>query len=77
MDVLTDRRDARIVPKRDARALADAIVDLMDDPAERARLAAAARVTARAYDITAFVRKMEQLYVQLCNGSRRDLSFLT
>ena len=52
------------------RALADAIVDLMDRPDERARLAAAARVTAQRYDITAFVRKMEQLYVLLCDGSR-------
>ena len=76
LDVLTDRRDARIVPRRDARALADAIVWLMNDPEERARLAAAARVTAERYDIAAFVKKMEQLYVRLSNGSRGDLSFL-
>jgi glycosyltransferase involved in cell wall biosynthesis len=88
LDILTDGRDARIVPKRDTRALADAIVDLMDRPEERQRLAAAARVTAQRYDITAFVRKMEQLYVILCDGSRAskpgrrrqplpaDLSFL-
>ena len=38
LDILTDGRDARIVPKRDARALADEIVWLMDGPAERARL---------------------------------------
>ena len=36
LDILTDGRDARIVPKRDARALADAIVDLMERPEERA-----------------------------------------
>ena len=76
LDVLTDRRDARIVPKRDAKALADAIVGLMSDPEERARLAAAARMTAQRYDIAAFVKKMEQLYVRLSNGSRGDLSFL-
>lgn len=76
LDVLTDRRDARIVPKRDAKALADAIVGLMSDPDERARLAAAARTTAQRYDIAAFVKKMEQLYVRLSNGSRGDLSFL-
>ena len=89
LDILTDGRDARIVPKRDARRLADAILNLMGHPEERARLAAAARVTARRYDIAAFVRKMEQLYVLLCDGSREsragrrhkafgaDLSFLT
>lgn len=88
LDILTDGRDARIVPKRDARALADAIVDLMDRPDERARLSAAARVTSQRYDITAFVRKMEQLYVLLLDSSRAtkagrrreplraDLSFL-
>jgi glycosyltransferase involved in cell wall biosynthesis len=88
LDILTDGRDARIVPKRDARALADAILDLMSQPEERARLAAAALVTAERYDIAAFVRKMEQLYVLLCDGSRAskagrrreplaaDLSFL-
>jgi glycosyltransferase involved in cell wall biosynthesis len=88
LDILTDGRDARIVPKRDAAALAAAIVDLMDRPDERARLAASARVTADRYDIGAFVRKMEQLYALLCdetraNGAKRrhellraDLSFL-
>ena len=76
LDVLSDRRDARIVPKRDAQALADAIFELMNQPEERARLAAAARITAARYDIAAFVRKMEQLYVRLGNGSHGDLSFL-
>jgi glycosyltransferase involved in cell wall biosynthesis len=88
VDILTDARDARIVPRRDAGALAGAILDLMNRPDERARLAAAARVTAERYDIAAFVRKMEQLYVLLCDGSRArkagsrsaplvaDLSFL-
>jgi glycosyltransferase involved in cell wall biosynthesis len=76
MDVLTDRHDARIVPKRDTTALADALVELMADPAERTRLAAAARKTAERYDIATFVNKMEQLYVRLSNGSRGDLSFL-
>ena len=76
VDVLEDGRDARIVPKRHAQALADAIVALMNDPQERARLAGGARITAQQYDIGAFVRKMEQLYGRLCNGSRGDLSFL-
>jgi glycosyltransferase involved in cell wall biosynthesis len=87
-DILTDGRDARIVPKRNAGALAAAVIELIDRPEERARLAAAARVTAQRYDIAAFVRKMEQLYVLLCRGShartlrarrdplRADLSFL-
>jgi glycosyltransferase involved in cell wall biosynthesis len=86
MDVLTAGRDAVIVPRRNAAALAEAIVSLIDDPAARARLGAAARETARQYDIGAFVRKMEQLYEVLHRESRArnrrvadelDLSFLT
>jgi glycosyltransferase involved in cell wall biosynthesis len=85
MEVLTPDVDALIVPRRDARALADRIIRLIDAPAERARLGAAARKTAEAYDITAFVRKMEQLYDILHRESRPrrrhvagqvDLSFL-
>ena len=88
LDILSDGVDARIVPARNAAALAEAIVALMERPEERARLAANARVTAQRYDITAFVRKMEQLYVLLCERSRAtgplrrrdplhaDLSFL-
>lgn len=86
MEVLTPDVDALIVPKRDARALADRMIRLMDDPALRDRLGAAARRTAESYDITAFVRKMERLYDILHRdpGARRrrvtsqvDLSFLT
>lgn len=85
LDVLSDGRDARIVPKRNAQALADAIVQLMDHPEERARLSAAARQTSQRYNIAAFVRKMERLYILLHEGSRgsrrrgalqADLSFL-
>jgi glycosyltransferase involved in cell wall biosynthesis len=86
LDILRDGRDARIVPKRNAKALADQIIALMDAPDERARLSANARVTGADYDIGAFVRKMERLYVLLHDVSRRthrkgileqDLSFLT
>jgi glycosyltransferase involved in cell wall biosynthesis len=86
LDILRDGHDARIVPKRDARALADQIVALMDAPEERARLSANARVTGLDYDISTFVRKMERLYVILHEVSRRthrrgvleqDLSFLS
>jgi glycosyltransferase involved in cell wall biosynthesis len=84
-DVLTADRDALIVPRRDAPALADRIIRLIDRPDERARLAAAATETGRDYDIGAFVRKMERLYGILHEVSRptrrrgvleADLSFL-
>jgi glycosyltransferase involved in cell wall biosynthesis len=85
LDVLTHDRDAIIVPKRDAPALARGIVQLIDDPALRARLGREARHTSQQYDITAFVRKMERLYEILHRVSRptgrrgvlqEELSFL-
>jgi glycosyltransferase involved in cell wall biosynthesis len=86
LDVLQHDRDARIVPKRNAEALARAIVWMMDHPEERRRLGDGAKITGRTYDIAAFVRKMEQLYVLLHETSRatgrktiltHDVSFLT
>ncbi len=79
VDVLAHERDALIVPRRDARALADALVRVIDDADLRTRLSAHARETARQYDITAFVRKMERLYDVLHRESRarhRDVASL-
>ena len=85
-DVLTDGGDALMVPRRDAGALADALVTLARDAGLRQRLAARARLTGAAYDIDLFVRKMEKLYVLLHETSRAtgragvlaaDLGFLT
>ena len=86
LDVLTPDGDALIVPKRNADALAEAILRMMDDAALRSGLGAQARATGRKYDISAFVAKMERLYEILHNVSRptrrrgvlnADLSFLT
>jgi glycosyltransferase involved in cell wall biosynthesis len=86
LDILTDGRDAAIVPKRDAGALARKIIWAIDHPEERTRLAAAARIVGRQYDIDVFVRKMERLYLLLHQAGRAnrrrglpaaDLSFLT
>ncbi len=85
LDILTPGRDAVIVPKRNAAALAEKIVWALDRDAERARLSAAAKETGRQYDIDAFVRKMERLYTlmhEVSRVSRRrgiltaDLAFL-
>ena len=86
LDVLTHERDALIVPRRDAAALAGGIVHLLDSPEIRSRLSVHARMTGRQYDIATFVRKMERLYDLLHDVSRRtkrqgvlqaDLSFLS
>jgi glycosyltransferase involved in cell wall biosynthesis len=86
LDILSDGHDAVVVPRRDAGALAARIVWMIDRPEERARFAAAARLTGRQYDINGFVQKMERLYSLLHELSRAthrrgvvraDLSFLT
>jgi glycosyltransferase involved in cell wall biosynthesis len=86
LDVLTNRKDALIVPKADAAALAGAIDYLLDNRDVAAALGAEARKTGQRYDIAAFVRKMERLYDLLHETSRatgragilkQDLSFLT
>jgi glycosyltransferase involved in cell wall biosynthesis len=70
IDVLTDRRDALVVPKANAPALASAINTLLDSPDLAVRLAAEARNTGARYDIGAFVRKMERLYELLHESAR-------
>ncbi len=86
LDILTPDSDARIVPRRDAAALAEAIIALRRDPATRERLGRQARKTGATYDIGAFVRKMERLYELMYDLSRRthregvakaDLRFLS
>jgi glycosyltransferase involved in cell wall biosynthesis len=69
-DILTDGVDARLVPRRDADALAREIVALVRDPAARAALGAHARTTGARYDIDVFVHKMERLYRLLDEAAR-------
>ena len=70
VDVLTHGKDALVVPRGDAAALAAAIITLLDNPSLAAQLGAAARRTGARYDIGAFVRKMERLYELLHESSR-------
>jgi glycosyltransferase involved in cell wall biosynthesis len=86
LDILTDRKDALVVPKRNAGALAQAVSAMIEQPGLSARLSAAARDTGAHYDIAAFVRKMERLYEILHATSRTtrragvldtDLGFLS
>jgi glycosyltransferase involved in cell wall biosynthesis len=86
LDILTPRHDALIVPKRDAAALADGVVELIENPGLAASLSQQAQRTGAKYDIASFVRKMEQLYEILHRTSgttgragvlQADLGFLT
>ena len=55
----------RLVPKEDAGALAEGILALLADPAERTRLGERARAASADYDIGACVRGMESLYEEV------------
>ena len=86
LDILTDRRDAIVVPKRNAGALARAVIDVIEQPGLAERLGREAHQTGARYDIALFVRKMERLYDILHESSRvtrragvlnADLGFLT
>jgi glycosyltransferase involved in cell wall biosynthesis len=86
LDILTDRHDSLIVPKRNAAALAQGVIELIARPDLAARLSQGARTTGARYDIGVFVKKMERLYELLHQTSRAtrragilsaDLGFLT
>jgi glycosyltransferase involved in cell wall biosynthesis len=85
-DILTPGQDALVVPKRDAAALANGVVNLIETPGLAASLSQGAKLTGAKYDIAVFVRKMERLYEILHRTSRAtgragvleaDLRFLT
>lgn len=62
-EAVRDREDGRLVPEKDSAALAEAILDLLRDPAERARCGANAAASVRAtYGLEASLRRLEDYY---------------
>jgi glycosyltransferase involved in cell wall biosynthesis len=57
-----DGRCGTVVPHDDARALADAIEQLVRDPQRRARMAEQSRIRAREFSVPAMVDRIEALY---------------
>ncbi len=64
-DVVTDGTEARIVPPGDPDVLADAIRDLLGDPGERLRLAAAARRRALTLNEDEVCGRLDAIYREL------------
>ena len=62
-EVVQDGLNGLLVPPDDPRALADAVLGLMDDPVRAARLGAAARAGAGRYSIDRMVDAFERLYL--------------
>jgi glycosyltransferase involved in cell wall biosynthesis len=72
-EVLRDGETGRLVPPRDATALATAIAGLLDHPAQAKGLAMRAKEESRRYDIQQTVERLQSVYVELAcahgNGS--------
>lgn len=68
LDVVTHDRDGLLVPAGDEEALADALLSVMTDPALRARLGAAARERAQAFDVQRIGTLYEELFASLAAG---------
>jgi glycosyltransferase involved in cell wall biosynthesis len=64
-DIVTDGVDGLLVPAEDVDALAAGLLALIEDPARRRRMAAAALAGARAYDVAAVAPRLERLLVGL------------
>jgi glycosyltransferase involved in cell wall biosynthesis len=72
-DVVEDGVTGLIVPPRDPRRLADAIVRLVDDPALRRRLGSAARSRyAAQFEPAAAARRMLEVYRDLISPGPRS-----
>jgi glycosyltransferase involved in cell wall biosynthesis len=76
-DLIEDGVNGRLVPAGDALALSGAVVEALEDPGMRARWAAAARSTVRAFSAGAMVERTLEEYRTVLSelapeGPRRD-----
>jgi glycosyltransferase involved in cell wall biosynthesis len=69
LDVVTHERDGLLVPAGDEEELAAALRRLMNDGELSARLGAAARERAQAFDVQRITTLYEQLFASLAAGS--------
>jgi glycosyltransferase involved in cell wall biosynthesis len=72
-EILLDGVTGQLVPNGDELQMARAIEAYLDDPARAGRIAAAARARAfDAFDVTRFVREVEDLAVELAGRDRSE-----
>ena len=70
-DVITDGVDGYVVPNGDEQALEARMLEVMDDPDTRIRLATAARRTAADYDVAHLAERWERLFEELAAAKAR------
>ncbi len=73
-DMIVDRATGLLVPQGDVAALANAMQELLDNPALRDRLGMAAQERAHLFTADVVVPRFEQLYQQLVNESSSNLN---
>jgi glycosyltransferase involved in cell wall biosynthesis len=73
---IADGTQGLLVPARSPKALADAVIALLDDEARRGRMSAAAAARAKAFGSDAPVRRLEEIYAEVAGraGARRPSS---
>ncbi|MBW3620347.1 MAG: glycosyltransferase family 4 protein [Actinobacteria bacterium] len=69
--VLRHELHGRLVPPGDPRALADAILTLLDNPALRGAMGREAQAAVRDYDWAAVTARLRSLYVSVADGPSR------
>ncbi|MFI5663452.1 glycosyltransferase family 4 protein [Streptomyces sp. NPDC051684] len=70
-EIITDGVDGRLVPVGNASALAESVMDLIEDEPVRRKMGAAARVAAHRYDPEPIVDRYEALFAELGASRRR------
>ena len=71
-DLIDDGRTGMLVPRRDPRALGEAIVELLDDAPRREAMAAAAKERLGDYTIDRVTERFKSLYDELLDGRPRQ-----
>jgi glycosyltransferase involved in cell wall biosynthesis len=69
-EVLSDGVEGFLVPAQDPQAMAQKLLQLLRDPARRAKMAARARETAARFDLEQNVRRQEDTYRRLARQKR-------
>ncbi len=71
--VLTHGREGLLVQPGDPEGLADALIRLLEDPAERARMGACGQATARGLAWDRVARRVMDYYLQLLHGKATEV----